>query len=278
MTAENQPKRRKRAVGNSVNIKFFEDNWISFLANAGALLLFALIFAYLFFYVYLPVTTNHDNTISVPNLEGMSLQETEKKLQSMELRYEILDTAYSPNHKPLVVLRQNPRFNSQVKVNRKIYLTINASNPPKITMPQVIDLSSRSAVQLIESSKLRVGQMIYVPDKAKHAVLRIKINGKEYLREEIKAGITLAQGTFVDLILGDGLGDNDFDMPNLIGRDYDEAELYLKGIGLNIGRLINKQFPDKEAGTVVAQSPGAGEKVKPGTAVELTVALGEDDE
>lgn len=278
MTTENQPRKRRRASAQNVSMKFLEDNWISLLANIGALLLVALIFAYVFFYVYLPVTTNHNNTISVPNLEGMSLEETEKKLKAMELRFEILDTAYNPSHKPLVILRQNPKANSQVKVNRKIYLTVNASNPPKITMPMVIDLSSRSAVQLIESSKLRVGQLIYEPDPAKNGVLRIRINGTEYKKEHIQQGILLAQGTFVDLILGDGMGKSDFDMPNVIGRDYDEAESYLKGVGLNLGRLINKKVEGKEAGTVISQSPSPGSKVKPGTSVELTVALGDDDE
>ena len=80
------------------------------------------------FYIYFPFKTNHGDTITVPNLIGMELNEIDEFLSDRDLRYEILDdSSYSSEYPPYTILQQNPSENEKVKENRKIYLTLNSS-------------------------------------------------------------------------------------------------------------------------------------------------------
>ena len=92
------------------------------------------------FYIYFPFITNHGETITVPNLVGMEIKDLDEFLSDRDLRYEILeDSSYSSEYPPYTVLQQNPSENDKVKENRKIYLTLNSSIPPKIKMPKIIN-------------------------------------------------------------------------------------------------------------------------------------------
>ena len=60
----------------------------------------------LYFYAYLPGTTNHGETITVPNIEGLSIAKVSGFLEEHDLRYEINDSSYSEDYPPLTVLKQ----------------------------------------------------------------------------------------------------------------------------------------------------------------------------
>ena len=130
------------------------------------------------FYIYFPIKTNHGDTITVPNLIGIELNEIDEFLSDRDLRYEILDdSSYSSEYPPYTILQQNPSENEKVKENRKIYLTLNSSIPPKIKMPKIINGSVKNAQLILRSYDLKLGDITYVPDMARNAVLKIFING-----------------------------------------------------------------------------------------------------
>ena len=104
------------------------------------------------FYIYFPFITNHGDTITVPNLIGMELNEIDEFLSDRDLRYEILDdSSYSSEYPAYTILQQNPSENEKVKENRKIYLTLNSSIPPKIKMPKIIKQQNEIDSQIIEA-------------------------------------------------------------------------------------------------------------------------------
>src|SRR5690554_3252507 len=77
---------------------------------------------------WLRITTNHNEKIEVPDLSTMTLDIVEKKLDEMDLRYVILDSAhYNPDYPQFSVIDQIPKPGKFVKENRKLYLTLNPS-------------------------------------------------------------------------------------------------------------------------------------------------------
>ncbi|MDN5213830.1 PASTA domain-containing protein [Fulvivirgaceae bacterium BMA12] len=157
-----------------------------------------------FFYWYLPNVTNRGETFTVPDLEGRHIDEVADYLSARDLSYEAsIDSGYSGNHQPLTVLKQYPNPQSLIKPKRKIYLTLNAKNPPKVKMPRLIDLSLKIARIKLQSLGLKVGDIKYEPDIAFNAVLRQELGG-----EEITEGASIYKGSTIDLVVGDG---NQFD-------------------------------------------------------------------
>lgn len=224
----------------------------------------------MFFYWYLPKVTNHDETITVPDLQGRHIEEIADYLSERGLRYEISsDSGYSGDHQALTVLKQYPLPATLVKEKRKIYLTLNATNPPTVKMPGLIDLSIKIARIKLESLGLKVGNISYEPDMAFNAVLKQLYKGKD-----VEEGTGIFKGEAIDLVIGDGYGKSDFPVPDLVGIQLDEAEFILAGIGLKTGSIIEAPLVETDTlpmGTVIQQTPEKGKKIRIGEVVDLWV-------
>lgn len=185
------------------------------------------------FYMWLPISTNHGETITVPDIQGLTVDELDEFLGKRSLRYEATaDSSYSPNHPPLAVLRQVPAPNTKVKENRKIYVTLNAETPPLVRFPNLVDKSLKSALMTLKSYSLKRGKIIYSPDVFFNVVLEAKIDGTAVLEGE-----RVEKGSEVDLIVGDGYGNTTFQSPFLIGLEQEEAEFVIIGSGLKVGKI-----------------------------------------
>ncbi|WP_291727683.1 PASTA domain-containing protein [Bernardetia sp.] len=229
------------------------------------------IILYAFFYMYLPNTTNHDVTIRVPDLNKMKIEEVENFLEKRDLRYEIADTSYNPDYPPLTVLQQNPTNNSLVKINRKIYLTINSATPPKTRIPQIIDFPYTSATTQIENVKLKVGKKEFVKNSAKNVVLKIAVDGTEYEKADLEKGVYIPQGTPITLFIAEGNNNDSFEFGNYIGQYGEDAKLLIEGSRLDV-EVYYKKVEGKEVGTVISQKPAAGTKVIVGQKVQIWIA------
>lgn len=163
---------------------------------AGVVLVFIIIAAL----VWLKYSTNHQEYISVPNLAKLELDIAEKKLESMNLRYEIIDsTSFNPDFPRYSVTEQIPKAGSSVKENRKIYLSLNPSGYPKVEIPNnIIGKSMRQAKPSLLSVGLQVGEIKEVPNFA-DVVLFLIHEG-----DTLKPGQRIKKTTTIDLIVGDG--------------------------------------------------------------------------
>ncbi|OWY24001.1 PASTA domain-containing protein [Sphingobacteriales bacterium UPWRP_1] len=207
-----------------------------------------------FVFLLLSTYTHHGESITVPDLRKLTLEQVEKRLEALNLRYTVLDSAYQQDLPPLGVIDQTPKPGDKVKESRRIYLTVNATNPPLVPIPNIIDASLRSAEVQLNTAGLRVGQQIRVPDLAKNAVLDIKINNKS-----VAPGTKIPKGSAIDLVLGDGLGNTRITVPSLIGLTFLQAKLALRGYGLNVGLVTKEEnIKDMENALVTRQSPDPG--------------------
>ncbi|GAB3693816.1 hypothetical protein GCM10027592_14030 [Spirosoma flavus] len=238
------------------------------LVQIGIILALVAVLFLAFFFVYLPFTTNHGQTITVPDVTNMSYDEMTNVLEDRDLRYEVADCTFVAGKEPLTVIMQYPRANSKVKEDRKIYITLTKRVAPMVSMPKLVDMIDRSAALLLRSLGLEEGERTYVPDVGKNKVLRQLYNGKE-----IAAGTPVPKGAKIDLEIGDGLGNTMFEVPDVVGKPLDEAKLTIQGSSLKVGTIISVDDPEKEAGTVVRQRPEAksGERIRVGETMDLWI-------
>jgi eukaryotic-like serine/threonine-protein kinase len=211
--------------------------------------------------------THHGESISVPDVRGLKLNRLETFLEAKNLQYKIVDSLFDVEKAPGMILEQDPAPDSKVKENRTLYLTINASHPPDVKMPNLIDVSYRQAEAILSSYGLKVGQLIYKPDLAKNAVL-----DQLYKGSHINPMATLSKGSTIDLVLGDGLGSVDVPVPDLNGLTRGEALFVLKGSSLNIGRVyFDSGVRDSTNARVYRQEPDPSneEVLKQGEAVNI---------
>jgi beta-lactam-binding protein with PASTA domain len=202
--------------------------WINILF--GFLLVFIVLFLFL---ISLNFLTKHGKTLTIPEITGKSLAEAERILEERGFDIEIQDSIYVDTAAAMTVLKQFPEADAVVKENRTVYLTINRSVPPTIEMPNLISMTFRSAEMSLKQYGLYLEDTFYRPDIAKNAVLEQRFNG-----EPIKPGTKIQMGSSVTLILGSGLGDNEFSVPDLFGMNYYEARTLAESTGLIIVPVI----------------------------------------
>jgi eukaryotic-like serine/threonine-protein kinase len=248
------------------------------LISLSVIIVIVLLSAIAYFYVYLPNYTNHGETITVPSLEGMHMDELEEFLVKRNLRYEVSDSSYTDNFPALTILSQYPKAGSRVKKNRKIYLTVNRVAPPSVPAPALVDRSLINAEAVLRSNELKRGKIIFKNHPFFNLVLEMRYNG-----EKIDAGERIPKGSVIDLVVGDG-GKKDFLTPNLLGLPLDEAKFAIMGSNLNIGRIfLLSDTLNTRLVLVFKQKPEARENIKVGDGVDLWVApydfvLDEDEE
>ncbi|MAU63107.1 MAG: hypothetical protein CMC38_01975 [Flavobacteriaceae bacterium] len=155
----------------------------------------------LFIFLFLNISTNHNNYISVPDLKGILISDAKEALIEDNLKFEVSDsTFFNPDFPKFSVLEQIPSANSQVKKNRKIYLTINPSNYRNIAIPDIIQITKRSAIAALLSSDLELGEITLIDNIGKDMVIKIKYNN-----QEVDPGSLVPKKSKIDLVLGNGI-------------------------------------------------------------------------
>ncbi len=255
--------------------------WFKILLHLTIVVALGIVITLIFFNVYLPTKTNHGETITVPNVVGIHYDNLNEYLVKRKLRFEITeDSSYSAEYQPLEVLRQFPLPDAKVKEGRKIYLTLNTNNPPKIRMPNLVDTSIKNAQIVLKSFDLRFGEVEYIPDEIFGTVLKQKINGREVLANEM-----IPKGSVIDIVSGNGFGVVTLLSPNLIELEEEDAQIAIVGSGLQVGSVsydtvgsyvVIEENEDGEEEQITKQaSPGTvfKQRPEPGTEMRLKQAI-----
>lgn len=231
-------------------------------------LVFILLFLFL---LSLDFFTRHGKTLTIPSVMNMPLSQAETVLKDQGFEIEIQDSIYSDTAAPLSVLRQFPDADAVVKENRTVYLTINRAIPPSIEMPNLEGMSFRTAQIVLKQYGLKLKDTIFKPDFAKNSVLE-----QQYKDERIKPGTKLAMGSGITLILGSGLGEDEFNVPDLFSLTYTEAVTLLQTMGLNTGAVVpDRDVTDTMNAFVYRQSPERltydkrYNRIRPGQTIDL---------
>lgn len=174
--------------------------------------------------------TRHDQELIVPAVENVYYYDLEDSEYSKELNFVISDSIYNALYEQGLIISQDPKAGSKVKPNRKIYLTIAASSPGEVAMPDLINLSVRQAIGIIESSGLKFGVMEFVPSFDKNAVLQQRYQGVN-----IDKGTMITKGSVIDIVVGAGFDKPVINLPNILGKNVTEAKYILQNMSLNIG-------------------------------------------
>ena len=201
---------------------------------------------------YLDHYTDHGITYEVPDLSGVMTDSLLALFDTTQLTFQIVDSIYNNEIPRGSVAEQDPPAFSQVKKGRTIYITVNAKLREQVKMPDLVNLSLRQAKAKLESFGLVLGDLTYVPDIAKNAVLR-QFKGED----EINLGDPVFKGTGINLELGDGLSSSRVAMPYVLYSNLTDASGILRTAGLNVGAIvIDTPITDTSLVRVYRQIPG----------------------
>jgi eukaryotic-like serine/threonine-protein kinase len=215
--------------------------------------------------------TRHGEGVPVPKLQGLTIEQAIELLDAQGLEYQV-DSVYQMDKPPGMVVEQDPDPNTNVKLNRTIYLTIITRTAPDVGFPDIFEKTFLEARAILSNYGIKVGDTSYVSDIAKDRVLEVQFRGKA-----VRSGDMIPKGSAISLVLGDGKGASEVDLPNVVGLLLDEAIFSLKGSSLNPGAILYDNVTDTATARVIKQFPALSDsltKVSIGTNVDLTLSNG----
>lgn len=203
-------------------------------------------------FMFLGFLTEHGQYIKIPSFKGVYVSDIDEFIADYPLEYEITDSIYNLKEPKGIVLEQDPAPDSEVKRGRKVYLTVNAILNQQVPMPNLIDLSERQAVSLLQTYGLEIGNKYYVPGLP--PVLDQKFKG-----QTIKPGTLIDKGSSIDLVLGSNAKSSNLIIPSLVGLNFEEA----KEVANENGYQLNYDFESLNASDsttfiISDQNPAAG--------------------
>ncbi len=199
----------------------------------------------------LGIITKHGASINVPVVKGLPLDKARALIDDRDLELMIMDSTFVLGKKPGMILEQDPKPNTPVKPGRKIYVSVQVFCPPAIKMPNVKDASLRQAILILKSYGLNMGRIIYKPDYANNAVLEMIFNGKT-----IEPGSKIRKGSYIDLVIANGVGSDEIPVPNLISLSKEDAMIVLKENKLSFsGIMWDNPINDSSLAFIYKQSP-----------------------
>jgi len=234
--------------------------------STGSILLFVIVIFYsLGFY------THHGEGLPVPKLKGLTIEKAVELLEEKGLRYQINDSIFLIDQPPGVVVEQDPDPNTNVKTNRTIYLII-TRDAPNIKFPDIQGRTFLEVRSILNNYQLKVGDTTYKSDVARDIILEALFGGNR-----ISKGQSIPKGSSINLVLGDGLGASEVDLPNLLGLDLNEAKMALLGSSLKLGIISFEGRADTINTIVIKQFPAISDtlsKVSIGTPIDIVLGGG----
>jgi beta-lactam-binding protein with PASTA domain len=194
---------------------------------------------------------------TVPKLVGLRQQAAQFQLREEKLAVTVVKR---PAAKPRgIVVGQKPKAGASVPQGTPVTLVV-SSGPPGVKLPSVVGLAAADAAKRLQDLKL-TPTLKQVPSTEAPGTV---------IAQKPPAGARAKPGTPV--VLEVSKSKTSVPVPDVTGRTQQDATAALRQAGLNVSIA---QVPSSQPkGTVVAQSPAAGQKVAQGHSVRLNVSNG----
>lgn len=180
----------------------------------------------------LDMYTDNGDFIIIPNFESCDADSMLVHSSANYLQYLVVDSIYADEKWPGTVVSQNPKPGAKVKSGRKVYLTIVAKTPEMVKVPNLIDLSIRRAIDVLQYAHLKVEKIEFVDDIALNAVL-----AQLYHNDTIKPDTLIPSGASIKLVAGNGFNKSGVSVPFLLGKSPEKAREIILKSSFNLGKI-----------------------------------------
>lgn len=154
--------------------------------------------------------TKHNESITVPTVKGLQVQDAAGILESSDLRYEISDSIFQAEGAPGSIIEQIPKEQSKVKKGRTVFLVIKAKGAQLVSVPELKDYSRRQAEAQLASLGFNKVTIQEVPAAYKGLVISISYRGKQLTpNQKIPKGspLVMTVGAGGDISEGDSISE-----------------------------------------------------------------------
>lgn len=213
-------------------------------------------------FVVMPWYVRHDTLVKVPSVVGLSYEEAVKKLDDAGLEGLQGDIRYDPSKPIGTVVDQNPLSDQVVKDGRRIYLIISGGEQ-LYDVPNLVGRTLREAKFILNQRNLEVQEVEYKPS--------VQYPTGIVLTQIESAGSKVKKGTKIGVIVSTGMESGDIKVPDIIGKNIEEAKKLLAANKLTVGKISFQPSTNVPVNSVIDQYPKANSMAKENQRIDIFV-------
>ncbi len=207
--------------------------------------------------------------VIVPDINGLILAEARKTCTSRGLYIKEKSQMFDENMPEGSVIAQDPLAGENVKQGRTVFVTV-SSGLKMISVPDLKD-------QNIRQSRILLTQSGLLPGKKGAESYSAEIPEGYIIAQNPPPNLSVKRNSTVEVLVSLGEKEISYIMPDFKGRQLSGARKSLASVKLMIKKINYATINGFENGMVVRQDPEAGEKIKKGESVILTVNARESE-
>ena len=201
--------------------------------------------------------------VEMPGVTGMAVKMAQDRLRKLGLEPEVKyveNAAYPQNQ----VISANVEEGMMVDPGTVITLTV-SSGTEGVSVPKATGITFEEAKNTLEKAG-------FVVNKNESSSSTVENN--YVISQNPESGTRAPKGSAVTIVVSTGAEDSKIRVPDLMGKEEDEAVAMLVEAGLPVGtggQINNEDFPE---GQVCYQSYSVGSFVDPGTPIDIKISMG----
>ncbi|WP_446899465.1 Stk1 family PASTA domain-containing Ser/Thr kinase [Clostridium sp. LBM24168] len=196
---------------------------------------------------------------TVPNIIGMKQDKAKKAVEARKLKFVVVGKEKSDKPEGTVI-KALPEAGTKVKVNSEVRVSVSGGED-KLTVPNVAGVDYNTAKDIIEGSRLKVGNVSYEYND--------NVQSGYIIRQNPEPDSNVEEGSSIDLVVSNGPRERYITVPDVTGRNVNEAASILSSAGISYTESPESTGDQSKDGIVKYQS-AVGSQVKEGTTVNLT--------
>ncbi len=228
--------------------------------------------------LWLGMYTNHGQKITMPDYVSQHIDEAIKDAENRSFQIIVNDSVHRVGMPGGLILNQNPIADSQVKENRKVYVTTTKYSADKIMLKSLPTLYGnnydRKKKELqYQDIFAKVKEQKYDSGEPNH-ILEVWYKGKKIVdRVGKKNNVEISKGDTLSFVISKNSGANVL-IQDLICMDLMTARTYLELNSLRIGSVGGAIIENEKLAYIVDQSPRADgiSTLTQGEYINVTVA------
>jgi len=206
----------------------------------------------------------NSQTTQTPNLTGRTLAAATNDAAQRRLRVKVTGRKNHPKIGSGRVIEQDPLPGTSIKENRTLRVVL-SMGPRRTTVPDVSGQALRSARLRLESMGVPIRRVIEAPSAVAEDTVLVQVPD---------AGVVENLGDGVLLVVAKNGALRDYVMPDLIGKSIGDISRAFETRGFVPPQIRYKSYPGLVRGVILSQSPLAGYRLNPRTAVIFEVSEG----
>lgn len=207
--------------------------------------------------------------VTVPDFIGMTRVEARNTANEHSLKAEFdYADGVSEDESDLVVVEQEYEKNRDLLKDSTITLTLGQKpgSDDRVEVPPLINYEEEEAIDALEDIGLKAEVVYANSDTVEEGYV---------IRQTPKGGSLVDEGFTVTITVSRGV--SQVRVPDLYGVSQEAAERELNRLGLELGDVSSDYSGSVGEGDVIDQSIESGTMVDKGTAVSITISLGEQE-